>query len=144
MVDLEIEIIQDQSGLVDWLFLVGIMNVGSSPVMKDIRTVLKPGCTISHHIIGCMERSDATSIYNEDASPVLKNVAVDELIENWSSGTVRIYDSFLATYSSLDNNSGCTTYVVNSQLAGSVENTGTLKCVNAYDKNYDPLDSPCQ
>ncbi len=67
-------------------------------------------------------------------------------VRSLNSGTIRInYSVVKGTTNTIDNGTGVTTLVANTQLdGGSVSNSGTLTCVGAYNGNYVALNESCQ
>lgn len=74
--------------------------------------------------------SHSTAIYNASAGTVIQN------------SVLKVNPSIDATPNYAITNLS-TLKVASSQITSGVNNTGTLKCIGAYDDNFDPLSSTC-
>lgn len=97
----------------------------------------------------------ADALRFDDSNGILKNVtayAVNGTLGSYglsnapSTGhTIEVTHSVLSGASgAITNGSGVSTYVAHSQIWGGVSNSGTLKCIGAYDNSYNPLNASCQ
>jgi hypothetical protein len=145
----------------------GIYNVSSSPTITNVKAIASGGVS-SEAIVNnsssspVMNRVTATvlgggtncrSVYNTLSSPILLNVTAtaEGATNNYgiysisSGSTIRIDRSIISGSTTICNGAGVTTYVANTRLqGGTVDNSGTLKCIGAYNGNYEALDSTCQ
>ena len=85
-------------------------------------------------------------IMNRNSYPIMTNVTIDNFcigIENILGGTVKIDRSIIMnTVRAIRNDS--TMFVGTTRIEGTVENLGTIKCVECYNGAYSPLLSSCQ
>ena len=119
---------------------LGVYNTYSSPVMTNV-TASGSGGFINY------------GVYNTtSSSPIMTNVTASGTggttgygVFNRTSGTIKINHSvIIGTTSTINNGTGVTTRVSNTQLdGGAVSNAGTLTCVGAYDENYVALSTSC-
>jgi hypothetical protein len=96
----------------------------------------------------------ADAIRNQNSHAYIKNVtavAYSASIGNYAlsngpgSYSVEVVDSVLnGTTKAIINESGVTTYVAHTQVAGGVNNSGVLKCIGSYTGSYSPLNATCE
>ncbi|RJR26654.1 MAG: hypothetical protein C4582_01395 [Desulfobacteraceae bacterium] len=117
----------------------GIMNSSSSFTLED-STVEASGGTYAYGIV------------NISSSPLIRKTTISGTGGTYSfglytyiSGTIKINDSSInGTTNSINNGSGVTTRVGNSQLEGGATfNQGTLTCAGVYDENYTFSQNTC-
>jgi cysteine-rich repeat protein len=145
----------------------GIYNVSSSPNITNVKAVASGGVS-SEAIVNNNSSSpklyrvtatasgggtNSRGIYNSSSSPVIINTTATASgapnnygIYSISAGsTVRIEHSIIDASTTLWNGSGATTYVAHTRLqGGTVNNSGTLKCIGAYNGVYNALNNTCQ
>ena len=132
----------------------GIYNANSSPSMMNIVATASGAGTYSNtgiyndfssprmlNIVATASGASINSgIHNSWSSPTITNVTatgsggVGTGIFNLDSGTIKINHSvIMGTTNTINNGSGVTTFVGNSQLDGGiVDNAGALTCVGSY------------
>jgi hypothetical protein len=146
-----------------------IRNVSASPQLLNVKAVASNGTAVNRAIHS--EGGSAPIMMNvqaeayggnfadalrfEDSNGILKNVttyAVGGALSSYglstassTGNTIHVTHSMLSGASgAITNASSVSTFVAHSQISGGVSNSGTLKCIGAYDPNYDPLSASCQ
>jgi hypothetical protein len=124
---------------------IGIENrSGSAPVMTNVK------------IDATGSSSWNIGVDSVSSSPIMRNVTITAMTSGgWGIGvdtslynvtdtsTIKIHSSVIKGTDSISNGAGVTTYIANTQLDGSVSNSGTLTCVGAFKGNYAVTTSNC-
>lgn len=145
----------------------GIYNVSSSPTIANVKAIASGGVS-SEAIVNNSSSSpklyrvtaaasgggtNSRGIYNALSSPVIINTTATASgapnnygVYSISSGsTIRIEHSIIDASTTIWNGSDVTTYVAHTRLqGGTVLNSGTLKCIGAYNGVYNALNTACQ
>ena len=120
----------------------GVFNNGSSPAMTHLTAIAINGVNnlgISNY------QSCSPTMFNVVASGSGGTSNYGLYIGN-SSGTVKIDHSVMSgSTNAIYNSTGVSLYVANTKLdGGPVFNTGGIKCIGAYDGDYNALNGTCQ
>ena len=124
-------------------FAAGIRNVSSSPT---IRYTVAVGNGNSSSNVSNVVFNDSSSPHLEHVSSIARTPCASCFgVYSINSGNIAINNSSLSPYggTGLYNGNNVTTRIGNTQINGSVTNSGDLKCVGAYNSNYDPLGTNC-
>lgn len=108
----------------------GIYSMNASPMLTDVSVSVGGGV-------------DSFGLFNIHASPMVRNSSIraGNGMYTSSSGTATLEGTTVTgTYLTIFTDTGATTLVANSRLAGGrIANNGIMKCVGVYDGSFEPV-----
>lgn len=138
-----------------WLFRVYAYAAHASAINRGIHSEGNSNIRMTNVTAQAVGGIYADAIRNENSSVYLQTVvawANGGILGSYGLSNATVTPEAMTVFNSqlfggthaITNGSGVTIYVANTQISGGVDNSGTLKCVGAYDDTFSPLNAACQ